>query len=216
MVLTHNRTDALPLAGFIYELLRRSGTSYSTLQVALFYLILLKDQKAGLDFTKDQPKPLGTLACRPMQCGRRMFLAALILASKYLQDRNYSVRAWSKICGLRICEINENETAYLKCIDHNLHIKKDVFQNWSKIVLTLSKLSKLSAIVSEAGHLTASNCDAFSNQWWTSLLEKLDPDVIFDAELTETFLQDNLPKDKVTAWLARQPKSSPQEPDAYP
>ncbi|CAJ0889916.1 13790_t:CDS:2 [Entrophospora sp. SA101] len=30
-------------------------------------------------------------------CGRRMFLASLIVASKYLQDNNYSNNAWSKI-----------------------------------------------------------------------------------------------------------------------
>ena len=204
MISAHDRTGALPLEGFIHELLRRSKTSHSTLQVALFYLLLLKDKQAGLHFMNDQPEQLGASACRTMQCGRRMFLAALMLASKYLQDRNHSARAWSRICGLRIREINENETAYLKCIDHNLHIKKDVFENWSRIVLTLSKLSKLNAMVSEAEKLTASDCDAFSTQWWTSLLEKLSPDVVFNAELTETFLWDNLPKDKVAVRLARQ------------
>lgn len=59
-------------------------------------------------------------------------------------------------------------------------------------------------MVSEAEQLTASDCDAFSTQWWTSLLEKLNPDVAFNAELTETFLWDNLQKDKVAARLARQ------------
>lgn len=204
MISTRYRAGTLPLEGFIRELLRRSKTSHSTLQVALFYLLLLKGKQAGLHFMNDQPGQPGVSACRTMPCGRRMFLSALMLASKYLQDRNHSARAWSKICGLRIHEINENETAYLKCIDHNLHIKKDVFENWSRIVLTLSKLSKLNAMVSEAEQLTASDCDAFSTQWWTSLLEKLNPDVVFNAELTETFLRDNLPKDKVAARLARQ------------
>lgn len=31
----------------------------------------------------------------PVVCGRRMFLAALIIASKFLQDRTYSNRGWS-------------------------------------------------------------------------------------------------------------------------
>jgi len=119
-------------------------------EVALFYLLLLKGKQAGLHSMNDQPEQLGTSVCRAIQCGRRMFLAALMLASKDLQDRNHSTRAWSKICGLRVREINENEKAYLKYIDYNLHIKKDVFENWSRIVLTLSKLSKLNAMVSEA------------------------------------------------------------------
>lgn len=125
----------LPLKTFIQETLRRSKTSYSTLQVALYYLVLLKAHLPKGDFTQEQPKGDG---CRAMQCGRRMFLAALILASKYLQDRNYSTRAWSKISGLRTVEINQNEVEYLKAIDWNLHVPKEKFDRWSRIVLGLS------------------------------------------------------------------------------
>jgi hypothetical protein len=125
----------LPLKTFIQETLRRSKTSYSTLQVALYYLVLLKAHLPKADFTQEQPKGDG---CRAMQCGRRMFLAALILASKYLQDRNYSTRAWSKISGLRTVEINQNEVEYLKAIDWNLHVPKEKFDRWSRIVLGLS------------------------------------------------------------------------------
>src|SRR3954452_16258312 len=80
----------LPLRTFIQETLRGSRTSYSTLQVALYYLILIKAHVPKHDFTMEQPEDIASL--RALQCGRRMFLAALILASKYLQDRNYSAR----------------------------------------------------------------------------------------------------------------------------
>lgn len=70
-----------------------------------------------------------------MQCGRRMFLAALILASKYLQDRNYSARAWSKISGLNTLEINLNEMTFLTAVNWRLHISESVFQRWTDIVL---------------------------------------------------------------------------------
>ena len=71
---------------------------------------------------------------RAVQCGRRMFLAALILASKYLQDRNYSARAWSKISGLSTAEINQNEWAFLEAVDWKLHVPEPLFQRWSDIV----------------------------------------------------------------------------------
>ena len=129
----------LPLKTFIQETLRRSKTSYSTLQVALYYLIVLKDHLPTGDLTKEQPKGDD---CRAMQCGRRMFLAALILASKYLQDRNYSTRAWSKISGLRTVEINQNEIKYLTAIDWKLHLQKETFDRWSRIVLRLSAVPK--------------------------------------------------------------------------
>ncbi|RMZ78623.1 hypothetical protein DV738_g3837, partial [Chaetothyriales sp. CBS 135597] len=111
----------IPLHTFIYETLRRSKTSYSTLQIALYYLILLKPSLSRLHFNPtDQP--------------------SLILASKYIQDRNYSTRAWSKISGLRIPEINENERQYLRFINYSLHIKQTTFENWTKVVLLLSRL----------------------------------------------------------------------------
>ncbi|ETS78487.1 hypothetical protein PFICI_10549 [Pestalotiopsis fici W106-1] len=123
----------LPLRTFIQETLRRSRTSYSTLQVALYYLVLIKPHVPKHDFTMEQPDDV--LARRALQCGRRMFLAALILASKYLQDRNYSARAWSKISGLATQEINQNEMAFLLAVNWKLHITDDVFQRWTDIVL---------------------------------------------------------------------------------
>ncbi|VUC33187.1 unnamed protein product [Clonostachys rosea] len=123
----------LPLRTFIQETLRRSRTSYSTLQVALYYLILIKPHVPTHDFTMEQPEDRH--ADRALQCGRRMFLAALILASKYLQDRNYSARAWSKISGLNTQEINQNEIAFLLAVNWKLHIADEVFQRWTDIVL---------------------------------------------------------------------------------
>jgi len=127
-------TNVLPLHVFITETLRRSKTSYSTLQIALYYLILLKQ---CLPSSTGQPSQ----GCRAMQCGRRMFLTALILASKYLQDRNYSARAWSKISGLPLKEINDNERRYLSIVSWDLHVPKNTFDNWSKIVLNICRLS---------------------------------------------------------------------------
>lgn len=122
----------LPLRTFIQETLRRSRTSYSTLQVALYYLILIKAYLPKHDFTMSQPEDA---SLRALQCGRRMFLAALILASKYLQDRNYSARAWSKISGLKVCEINTNEMAFLEAVNWKLHIVDSIWEKWQEVVL---------------------------------------------------------------------------------
>ncbi|PLB38603.1 putative G1/S-specific cyclin Pcl5 [Aspergillus candidus] len=127
----------LPLRTFIQETLRRSRTSYSTLQVALYYLIKIKSHVPNPDASPDQNG--GKPVCRAMQCGRRMFLAALILASKYLQDRNYSARAWSKISGLNTAEINQNELMFLGAVSWRLHIPEALFQRWTDIVLKLTQ-----------------------------------------------------------------------------
>ncbi|KAL6710776.1 PHO85 cyclin-5 [Coniothyrium glycines] len=129
---TASGRGVLPLRTFIQETLRRSRTSYSTLQVALYYLILIKAHLPKHDFTMSQPEDA---SLRALQCGRRMFLAALILASKYLQDRNYSARAWSKISGLKVCEINTNEMAFLEAVNWKLHIVDAVWEKWQEVVL---------------------------------------------------------------------------------
>ncbi|KAF1978126.1 hypothetical protein BU23DRAFT_251876 [Bimuria novae-zelandiae CBS 107.79] len=130
---TASGRGVLPLRTFIQETLRRSRTSYSTLQVALYYLVLIKIHVPKHDFTMEQPEDV--VSVRALQCGRRMFLAALILASKYLQDRNYSARAWSKISGLKVCEINANEMAFLAAVNWKLHITDPVWERWQEIVL---------------------------------------------------------------------------------
>ncbi|KAI4122429.1 MAG: hypothetical protein LQ338_005820 [Usnochroma carphineum] len=128
--------NLIGLRTFVQEVLRRSKTSYSTLQVALYYLVLIQSCLPRHDFTMEQRED--SQACRAMQCGRRMFLASLILASKYLQDRNFSARAWSKISGLKACEINMNEIAFLTAVNWKLHIPEPVFQRWTDIVLRYS------------------------------------------------------------------------------
>lgn len=161
--------NMLPLETFIKESLRRSKTSYSTLQIALYYLMLAKEKQCQQNVGVH----------RVMRCGRRLFLTALILASKYLQDRNYSARAWSKISGLPLQEINENERQYLNLITWDLHIPKDCFENWCNIVLSFGR-----ADASHEEHWRRRSCgDVMSRQdhaygttrlnWWRESLSML-------------------------------------------
>ncbi|KAL4794908.1 hypothetical protein BDV19DRAFT_389800 [Aspergillus venezuelensis] len=151
----------LPLRTFIQETLRRSRTSYSTLQVALYYLIKIKSHVSSPEQSQDhsRAKPV----CRAMQCGRRMFLAALILASKYLQDRNYSARAWSKISGLNTIEINQNELMFLEAVDWKLHISEATFQRWTDIVLKYTP--------------GAGNMFPLDGQSWRTVIPRLTPEL---------------------------------------
>lgn len=142
-ILGGKQQNLIGLRVFVQEVLRRSKTSYSTLQVALYYLILIQSCIPKHDFTMEQSED--SPACRSMQCGRRMFLAALILASKYLQDRNFSARAWSKISGLQTCEINSNEMAFLSAVNWKLHIPQPVFDKWTDIVLKYSPSAQVNA-----------------------------------------------------------------------
>ncbi|KZF20924.1 hypothetical protein L228DRAFT_182165 [Xylona heveae TC161] len=165
--------SVLPLRTFIQETLRRSRTSYSTLQVALYYLVLIKSHVPKHDFTMEQP-PEDSHSIRALQCGRRMFLAALILASKYLQDRNYSARAWSKISGLNTCEINANELSFLKAVNWRLHISEPVFQRWTDIVLKYTPSAPSASPVAASSPIPL---DKNMSNAWRSVIPRLTPEL---------------------------------------
>ncbi len=60
----------------------------------------------------------------PLLCPRRTFLAALILASKFSQDKCYSNRAWAKLSGLPPREIGRCERALGQALDWRLWVGK--------------------------------------------------------------------------------------------
>lgn len=165
-----SNSSVLPLRTFIQETLRRSRTSYSTLQVALYYLVLIKDQLPERDFTMEQTDDCHS--SRALQCGRRMFLAALILASKYLQDRNYSARAWSKISGLNTQEINQNEMAFLLAVNWNLHITEQVYHRWTDSVMKYSPSQPPSPGSGLSSAEFEYQCDFFKR-----IIRRLNPDL---------------------------------------
>ncbi|KYK59779.1 hypothetical protein DCS_00913 [Drechmeria coniospora] len=183
--------SVLPLRTFIQETLRRARTSYSTLQVALYYLILIKPSVPSYK----SPCTLSGSG-RVILCGRRMFLAALILSCKYLQDRNFSAGAWSRISGLSVREINRNELAFLFAVDWKLHVTDDVFQRWTEIFLRCTSSSAPSQSLS-----------------WKQMARKLDPGLTN----IDTLIPRSSPKVTDLAALAvRSILNAPAEPRSTP
>ncbi|KAI9347109.1 hypothetical protein BD770DRAFT_327928 [Pilaira anomala] len=123
----------MPTRGFCSVIFKRSKATYSTLQISLFYIYRVKRavheklyQRAQLNKDMQTSNKQEDLMC----CGRRMFLASLMVASKYLHDKNYHNKAWAKITGLDIKEINAAEMAFLNLIDYQLYISKPTFDIW--------------------------------------------------------------------------------------
>ncbi|KAJ6596662.1 hypothetical protein B0H10DRAFT_2197074 [Mycena sp. CBHHK59/15] len=70
------------------------------------------------------PLPPLTPLPSPLLCPRRAFLASLILASKFTQDKCYSNRAWAKLSGLPAREIGRCERALGDALDWRLWVGK--------------------------------------------------------------------------------------------
>ncbi|KAI8383982.1 hypothetical protein BD560DRAFT_322471 [Blakeslea trispora] len=136
-LIEHQKVKVMPTKGFCSEILRRSKATYSTVQISLFYVFRVKrivheklyqriKPSSDLSNNMQTNTKMDDLMC----CGRRMFLASLMVASKYLHDKNYHNKAWAKITGLDINEINAAEMAFLQLIDYRLHINKATFDKW--------------------------------------------------------------------------------------
>ena len=82
-----------------------------------------------------------------------MFLIALIIASKYLQDKNYSLKAWSKISGLTVREIRAAEVTFLKAINWDPHVTNVMFQRWTETVSELVSSATAFGDPEVQGHL---------------------------------------------------------------
>lgn len=125
---SNNRsTKIMSTARFIREILKRSRATYSMLQLALFYIFRIKK----LIFERlQQPLANNELVC----CGRRMFLAALMVASKYLNDKNYRNKTWAKIASLDVAEINATEVVFLRLIDYQLYVSKPLYDKWVSLL----------------------------------------------------------------------------------
>lgn len=116
-----NREKVMSTASFIKEILKRSRATFSMLQLALFYLFRIKT--IIQNYNNEEYKGL---VC----CGRRMFLAALMVSSKYLNDKNYRNKTWAKIACLPIHEINKTEYVFLNLIQYQLYVSKPLYDKW--------------------------------------------------------------------------------------
>lgn len=104
---------------FVRHLLKRSRATRSTLQLAIFYLFRIRPHINK----RSQFDPI-------VKCGRRMFLAALICAHKYLYDNTFTNASWAKISKLPVKEINQAERALLEMLDYRLYVSSELYQKF--------------------------------------------------------------------------------------
>ncbi|EPX74803.1 cyclin Pas1 [Schizosaccharomyces octosporus yFS286] len=117
----HSHT--LALNQFLYETIRRSHTDYTTLILALYYFISFRERA----FVEPQKYI-------PLLCGRRLFLVCLIAATKFLHDRSFSNRAWSRLSQLPLDKLLILERLFYQGIDYRLLVAKHVFARWSLLI----------------------------------------------------------------------------------
>ena len=131
-----NNMKVVPTTQFVREILKRSKSTYSTLQTALYYIFRIKSTVTDHIIRRNASPVTQASPQDCIFCGRRMFLAAVMVASKFLQDKTYRNSAWAKISGLTTSEITYSEMAFLQLIDFKLFISKSTFDRWHILLTT--------------------------------------------------------------------------------
>ncbi|GAA5799018.1 hypothetical protein HPULCUR_004427 [Helicostylum pulchrum] len=124
---------------FVRHLLKRSRATRSTLQLAIFYLFRIRphiNRRSEFD-------PI-------VKCGRRMFLAALICAHKYLYDNTFTNASWAKISKLPVKEINQAERALLEMLDYRLYVSTELYQKFESQLKEAIPISASASITATA------------------------------------------------------------------
>jgi hypothetical protein len=105
---------------------------------------IIEDSESTLKKLKTPSPVLPTLPSlpSPLLCPRRAFLASLILASKFTQDKCYSNRAWAKLSGLPAREVGRCERALGDALDWRLWVGKSSQGNASPAVSTSKPLAR--------------------------------------------------------------------------
>ncbi|ORX91448.1 hypothetical protein K493DRAFT_152364, partial [Basidiobolus meristosporus CBS 931.73] len=106
-----NELHQLPkLSEFIDSVVRRTNTSWSSILIALTYLIRLKQKHPGCKGTYGS--------------GHRLLLASIMVATKYLNDDAYYNKTWASVCNgiFTIQEINKMEMELLFFLDFKLYV----------------------------------------------------------------------------------------------
>ncbi|ORX87423.1 hypothetical protein BCR32DRAFT_289393 [Anaeromyces robustus] len=125
-----NQESLCSLRSFIVKITESSNTTITTFQVALYYLLQLHRRIENINETQKKQKLYTAL------CGRRMFLAALIIASKYATDRALSSGTWATHIigqnnGIRnVTEVNSIQQEFLSIMEYELFIEYENFNHW--------------------------------------------------------------------------------------
>lgn len=146
---TAHSTSLVPLEVFVEEILARSRTTGAVLKVALHYVEVLRPKVANTSTSTLVPNGEFYLRSRtafktyiisqgqaqvdaeihhcsrlpsPLLCPRRVFLAALILASKFVEDISIPNREWARLAGLPVWEVVRCERAVGEALDWRLWI----------------------------------------------------------------------------------------------
>ncbi|KAJ2512691.1 hypothetical protein GGI11_004653 [Coemansia sp. RSA 2049] len=117
------RESLLPFQTFCYELLRSTQIAVPIVMLTLLYVHKFKQRFPGLHGGNGSEY--------------RVFVVALMLASKYLEDNTFTTLTWSEVSHLPARELTIMQRDFLIALDHRLHVPEPEFNAWINRLQTI-------------------------------------------------------------------------------
>ncbi|OMH86062.1 G1/S-specific cyclin pas1 [Zancudomyces culisetae] len=124
--------DLVFFRDFCSNILNYTQTSISAILLALYYVRRFR-------ISNPLAKPgKGSEA--------HVFLVALIMSSKYLEDNTYTTKSWSDVTKIPLADLNTMQREFLNAIDHKLFVEPSVYSDWVLQIRNVFALSSSSLV----------------------------------------------------------------------
>lgn len=64
----------------------------------------------------------------------RLFIVALMLANKFLDDNTFTNKTWSEVSGMKVQDLNIMESEFLEALEYTLFVRDDDYKKWKSIL----------------------------------------------------------------------------------
>ena len=109
-------------ADFVSYIMRKSQASPCCLVVCAIYIERLKERDTRVRLTPSN--------------FQRLYLAALMLASKFLDDIHLQNKGWAKIGGIVLADLNRAELELLYSLDFHLQVTRDEYNKSARMMVS--------------------------------------------------------------------------------
>ncbi|KAI7904428.1 cyclin-domain-containing protein [Cokeromyces recurvatus] len=64
----------------------------------------------------------------------RLFIVALMLANKFLDDNTFTNKTWSEVSGMKVHDLNIMEAEFLEALDYDLFVREHEYNSWKRLL----------------------------------------------------------------------------------
>lgn len=121
---------------FVRNILHTTQVSKSVIILALLYIHRLKSKNPGLRGQDGSEF--------------RLFVTALMLANKFLDDHTYTNKTWSELSGLKLKDVTKMEIEFWLGLSSNIHASDADFRSWIGTLEILAERRQLALGAHEA------------------------------------------------------------------